>query len=142
MADTTDNQEKDVGGRPTKYHDGMPQRVFDYLNEYIELGHVIPTKAGLSIFLDISKQTINEWQKEKGKEGFSDSLRKLESEQEFRLLAGGLNGDYNATIAKLGLGNHGYSDKQETKHSGDIDIKGLSLEQLEYIAKHGTLPNG
>ena len=31
-----------------------------------------------------------------------------------------LTGDYNATIAKLLLGKHGYSDKLEAAHSGGV----------------------
>ncbi len=147
MSDLTEHQEKSnedhdkrqkhAGGRPTKYHEGMPKRVLDYLNEYMELGHVIPTKAGLSIYLDIAKDTVIEWCKEEGKEEFSGALRKLESEQELRLFAGGLNGDYNATIAKLGLGNHGYSDKQETKLDASVNVKEMSIEELTKIANGG-----
>jgi len=129
-----DKRQKHPGGRPTKYHEGMPDNVRGYLNDYIDLGHVIPTKAGLSIYLKIAKDTITEWCKQDDKVLFSVALRELEAEQEMKLLSGGLSGDYNATIAKLGLGNHGYSDKQDTRLSGEVDFKTMSLEELTKLA--------
>ncbi len=109
MAETVANKV----GRPTKYSQEMVDKVYEYLNEYIGLGHVIPTQAGLSLYLGIAKDTINDWSSQEEKKEFSVALMKLKAEQEMRLFSGGLSGDYNATIAKLGLGNHGYSDKNE-----------------------------
>jgi hypothetical protein len=40
------------------------------------------------------------------------------AKQERELLNGSLKGDYNATISKLMLTKHGYSDKVESEISG------------------------
>ncbi|MDF7480882.1 DNA-packaging protein, partial [Proteus mirabilis] len=37
--------------------------------------------------------------------------------QEMKLINSGLAGDFNATITKLMLANHGYSEKQEVDHT-------------------------
>jgi len=44
-----------------------------------------------------------------------------------------LTGDYSATIAKLLLGKHGYSDKQEIKAEVK-DITNMTDAELEAIA--------
>jgi len=41
------------------------------------------------------------------------TLSRIATNQEFRLLNGGLLGDFNPAITKLALANHGYSEKQD-----------------------------
>lgn len=101
-------------GRPTKYNATMLKKAQDYLNSY---DGPIPSVAGLSLELKVSKSTIYLWAQE-NKE-FSDTLDQLKSKQEILLMQGGLTNVYNATIAKLIMAtNHGYSDKQELTHQG------------------------
>ena len=99
--------------RPTKYNDQTVPMTAKYLLEYEGLGDMIPSIAGLSVFLKVSRDTIHEWRKEEGKEEFSDMLDELLSEQERILFAKGLNNEFNATIVKLALCKHGYSDRQD-----------------------------
>jgi len=124
-------------GRPTKYVHEMASMVSEYLSKYEEDGHVIPTLAGLSLHLHVSRETINQWGKDEDKPEFSDAIEGLKAEQEIKLFAGGLTGQYNSTIAKLGLHGHGHSDKQTTDLN--IDLEKLSTEQLEALANGKSL---
>lgn len=112
--------------RPTKYHDGMPDLVMQYLDEYTNMGHPVPTIAGLSVFLDLTRETIHDWLKHEDKALFSDNVKKLMAQQEIGLSTGGLMGDYNASISKLMLTKHNYSDKTENEnnntHGGSVGV--------------------
>ena len=77
----------------------------------------LPTIEGWSLYLDVHKDTIFEWNKKYP--AFSDSLNKLKAEQAQRVLENGLAGTYNPVIAKLILSNnHGYRDKQDVTTNG------------------------
>jgi hypothetical protein len=108
------------GGRPSKYnseeHGGdTVARVKEYMADCPD---VLPSIAGLACYLKISRETIHQWKKDEEKPAFSDILGTLLAEQERQCVNGALGGDYNATIAKLLLGKHGYSDKSEQEVSG------------------------
>jgi len=102
-------------GRPTKYNDELQQQADSYIHHLEELGHVIPSRAGLCCFLGIAKSTSYEW--EQTYPEFSDALRAVEVMQEHMTLNGSLANQLNPTIAKLVLSNnHGYSEKHTTDH--------------------------
>jgi L-rhamnose mutarotase len=102
-------------GRPTKYNRNMLKRTIEYIENH---DGPIPSVAGLSLELNLSKSTIYLWAQEH--EEFSYALERLKSKQEILLMQGGLTNKYNATIAKLIMAtNHGYSDKQELTHQGN-----------------------
>src|SRR5699024_3693607 len=93
-----------------------------YLTDYPSNGDIVPTVAGLSVYLDIAKSSIYKYRDESDR--FSDTLERIESLQESKLVNGGLLGDFNATIAKLMLSNHGYSEKQQIDNtSSDGSMK-------------------
>ena len=107
-------------GRPTKYTPALVASAREYLdggyldkreNENEE--EVIPSVAGLAGWLGVSRQTIYEWSKDPDKSIFSDILEGILSKQERILISSGLRGTFNASIAKLALGKHGYSDKTD-----------------------------
>lgn len=101
-------------GAPTKYRDHMIKDALGYVDGgYAEKGQAIPTMAGLAFLLGIHKDTLNEWRKDPDKEKLSVIIDKLDNLQEVELVSKGLKGEYNPTIAKVLLGKHGYSDKQE-----------------------------
>ena len=118
-------------GRPTKYD---PVKTLEATREYIEkyqtLGNeeVIPTIAGLSVHLKISRETIYDWAKDEKKERFSDIIGELMAKQELALMSGGLGGNFNPTITKLALTKHNYSDKQE--------IGGLGGGAVKFVVEH------
>lgn len=91
--------------------------------EYVEGGwqkilkEAIPTVAGLSVVLGVSRETIYAWADQDDKREFSDVVAELQSIQERVLLSHGLFGNYNSTIAKLILSSkHGYAER--TEHTG------------------------
>lgn len=103
-------------GRPSDYDPVETlKKVELYLNEYRSLGQEIPTVAGLALYLDVSRSTVQLWATQEDKAEFSGALEKIKANQEVLLLSGGLSGTMNPTITKLVLANHGYSDKVETK---------------------------
>lgn len=110
----SDIVEKDKGGRPTVYGDKIIEKAKHYIKHYNEFNDVMPSVAGLSVVLGVARSTVYKWCEEEGKEKFSDIIRKLEAEQERKLLNMGLSGDFNSTITKLCLTKHGYSDKVDT----------------------------
>ena len=123
-------------GRPTKYSQKLLRRTYEYLNNYSKLGHKIPTKAGLSLYLGVSKDAIHEWKSHKDKQAFGHAIQELESFQEQELVDKGLDSTFNSTITKLCLAtNHGYSDKPQgvdTQVNFTIN-KFLDKEDMEAI---------
>lgn len=106
--------------RPTKYNKEIIEKTEHYLEHFEDYGDVIPSIVGLSLVIDISRETIHTWAKEKGKEKFSDILEKINARQQQVLISKGLTNQFNSNITKLVLGKHGYSDKQElTGKDGD-----------------------
>lgn len=121
-----------AGGRPTEYKEEYCQKVDEYLKtcvDEIEEFHKtrgdksdtfdriikvnLPTVEGLAQYLDVSRRVIFKWADEH--EEFMHSLEKLNEAQKSALLAKGLSGEYNPTIAKLILSsNHDMKDKSET----------------------------
>lgn len=111
-------------GRPTSYSDELLVKAREYLRSYKTLGEEIPTVAGLALACDISRETVNVWAKDEDKGEFSDVVADLKSKQEQDLVANGLRGIYNPTIAKLILSSkHDYREKQDVEQHGGMTIK-------------------
>ncbi len=96
--------------RPTKYSKEMAEKSKEHLIVCVE-SNVLPSIARLARYLMVARSTLYEWA-DKNKE-FSYILEDFLSEQEALALEKGLNNEWNASIVKLLLGKHGYSDKQE-----------------------------
>ena len=104
-------------GRPTKYNAEIQQKADDYVNGgYEACGDIVPSIAGLACELHVCRPSLYLWGEEH--KAFSYTLDRLKQTQERLLLSGSLSGQHNATIAKLMLHNHGYSDKQSQELSG------------------------
>jgi len=122
-------KKKGPGGRPTKYSADILKKTFEYLancedevftfhrtegmtsNTFERRVKVnLPSIEGLSIYLNVHRDTIQEWRSKHPE--FSVALEKLNALQCQRLIQGGLSGDYNPTIAKLVLSaNHGMKER-------------------------------
>ena len=116
------------GGRPSKYNDELLEKAHEYLLKYKELGHTIPSHAGLAVYLDVRRETLYAWGSDDAKPEFSNILQKILETQELELVSNGLSGDFNAAITKLVLGKHGYHEKQDNTHSGP-DGKPIEIDQ-------------
>ena len=97
--------------RPSKYTAEYLAKAKEYLFNWKELGHMIPSAVGLADYLEVAESTVYE-HANKHKE-FSEILRRINSKQQLELINGGLSNQLNANIAKLVLGKHGYHDKQD-----------------------------
>jgi len=107
-------------GRPTVYSEEIINITSDYIKNHDKYGDTVPSVAGLSIVLDLNRDTLYDWAKQEDKKVFSDMLKKILSTQENKLINKGLKGEYNASITKLMLAKHGYVEKSEV----DQNIKG------------------
>lgn len=116
-------------GRPSKYNELTLEIAENYIRNYAQYGHAIPSNAGLSIVLDVRRETVQVWANDPRKKAFANILAKLQEVQEQILLSKGLNGEYNSNIAKLVLGKHGYKDRSETDQN--ITIHEKTIDDLE-----------
>lgn len=101
-------------GTPTKYSASKLKTANAYIDDYNKkYGHAVPSVAGLAVILKVCRKTIYNWSEEPKNKDFLHTLSRIATNQEFKLLNGGLLGEFNPTITKLALANHGYSDKPE-----------------------------
>lgn len=121
-------EQKQPVGRPTLYDPIMIEAVKTYIEE---CPNKIPSLAGLSLVLDISKRTLLYWksldpneidpEKYPDFEEFLHQLDRLSAFQEIIVLEQGLNGDWNSHICKLILHQHGYNDSQNLNLAGQTE---------------------
>jgi len=103
-------------GRPTKYDaEKTPREFAEYMSTWKKRGDMIPTIAGLSLYLEISMDTVQEWKRHEDKKLFSVMLRAMLAIQHKTLVEGGLDGTMNSTICKLVLSKHGYSERLDIR---------------------------
>lgn len=115
--------------RPTDYTPKLLKKA----REYEAMEHeTIPSIAGLSLYLDISRETCHVWAKDEDKPEFSDIYRRIMAKQENTLVNKGLNGTFNPTITKLILTKHGYTDKQDVTTDG----KALPTPIATYVPRN------
>ena len=96
----------------TTYTPEKEQAALDYIETgYIGMGHVVP--VGMASAINVVESTVYKWAAD-GHGTFSETLAKCKQAQHIELLNKGLTGDFNATITKLALANHGYSEKTST----------------------------
>lgn len=109
--------------RPTTYSAEVAEQAWSYLETFSEHGHAVPSVVGLCQVIKRPKSTVYDWAGDPEKE-FSDILSAINELQELVTFNKALTGEYNATIAKLLLGKHGYHDKQDNNNNntGSMDI--------------------
>lgn len=124
-------------GRPTDYNKIILKRTKCYLSSCKDKKYRtrfvvnLPSVAGLAVYLKVARSTVYEWAAIHKQ--FSDILEQILAEQERRLISNGLSGDYNANIAKLVLGKHGYHEKIDT----DLTSKGEKITGMSIITPDG-----
>lgn len=105
---------------------------------YKEQGRPIPTVPGLGLCLGVTRKCLHDWARKHP--DFSEVYDELIKTQEDLLLAGGLDGKFNATITKLVLSaRHEYREKTAVEQSGPgggpvqhevIAVDGLSDDEV------------
>jgi len=122
------------GGRPTSYTPELLEKANDYIDNWEQSDiERVPSVEGLAYHIGIARATVYDWQSQEKKQEFSDIVEKVMVLQGMMLQQGGLTGETNASITKLMLTKHGYSDKVETKTDLTVDIKGKSDDELQAI---------
>ena len=107
--------------RPTSYTEEIALEAWAYLDGgWEDAEHAVPSVVGLCAVINRAKSTIYDWAQDPEKE-FSDILSAIKEKQELVTFNRALRGDYNAAIAKLLLGKHGYHDKQDTMQT-NVDM--------------------
>lgn len=110
-------------GRPTLYTPELLEAARAYVDGgYISQGDPIPLLAGLAINLNVCRDTVQVWAKDEDKPEFSYIVNRLMATQERGLFSGGLDGTFNASITKLALTKHGYTDKAEQTIVGPVQV--------------------
>ena len=113
-----------AGGRPTAWSEELEVKAWEYVDGgWIEAGHAVPMVVGLCSFIERSSSVVYQWEKDENKQ-FMDILKAIKEKQCLELFNKSLTGDYNATMSKLMLTKHGYSDKLDSDvTSGGKPIK-------------------
>lgn len=123
-------------GRPSKYNEAIQAQADRYIYDYEQQEDVIPSAAGLCVWLGISRSTLHEW--ERSYPEFSNTLAAIRELQEKIALNKGITGVFSSTIVKLVLANHGYSDKAAIEHTspdGSMTPKDSSAAVLEALSR-------
>jgi hypothetical protein len=105
-------------GRSTICTPELVQKAKDYLRDWKKLGDKIPSIEALACELKIHRDTIHYWKSSNYDDiraVFSDIVSDILAEQARTLHNNGLSGDYNASITKLILSKHGYTEKKEVE---------------------------
>ena len=128
------SQEKDKGGRPAiVVDDALLEKAREYLLHGYTAEEVCPTVCGLACYLGLSEKTI--YNLGGRSDEFLQTLEAIKSKQHVLLIAKGLTGDFNSTIAKLMLANHGHSDKVGIDHqSSDGSMSPPTKVSIEFIS--------
>lgn len=127
-----------MAGRPSKLTDELMEKAEGYLDtchdniELTDRGALafvevnLPSKVGLAQYLDLDKDTIEDWtnpESERFSDKFSVIVKRIQREQEIRLINKGLGGIYTSKALGAMLSKHGYHEKTET----DVTTKGESV---------------
>jgi len=92
----------------------------------------LPTVEGYATFLGFARRTLFMWAKDE--KDFAKALEKIKSAQKQKLVEGGLEGSYNATIAKLMLsGNHGIRESFDATTDGKPITNDFTDDQINKI---------
>lgn len=96
----------------------------------------LPTIEGYALFIKRPRPTLIEWMKAVPE--FAIAMERIKTEQKQRLLEKGLNGTYNASIARLILStNHGMVESSDVT-SGGKPLNSFSDDQINRIADRIT----
>lgn len=124
-------------GRKTIYSEMMLEATLKYVENFDTLTKaIVPSVAGLSLYLKCSRSSIENWRKEHDDFGFV--IEMLLASQEELLINKGLANEYNTGIARMMLFNHGWgADPKENRPEEQIieDIK-INRKTVEKINRH------
>lgn len=124
--------------RPTDYSEDMLLKANEYIGNAVDTADShgkmqvrLPKAEGLALYLGVSRRTLYTWAE--AHDEFSHILERINAIQADRVIDRALDGSYNANIAKLLLGKHGYSDKSEVDHTSKGEKIGLTDEDKKKL---------
>lgn len=126
---------KNPVGRPSELPAMLIKAEAYLMGDWQVAGDIIPSVAGLACYCGKSREAMYQYQRESAE--FSDMLDGILTLQENKLLNGGLSGAMNATITKLVLSKHNYSDKVET----DLKSTDGSMSPKTFTEMYGSKPS-
>jgi len=97
--------------RPTKYTQEIQEKADRYVYEHEKFDDPLPSMEGLAFALGIHRSTLYDWANSGEKPEFSDTLERIQLQQARLLISKGLKNEFNTTIVKLMMANHGYSER-------------------------------
>ena len=119
------------GVHNSKYSEEKLEAAREYVTGgWKEHGHIVPSKIGLAVVLDVSRQTPHTWA-EKYPE-FADVFQMCDDRQFIQLINGGLSKEMDSAIVRLMLGNHGYHPQQQIDHRSKDGS--MSPTRIEIVA--------
>jgi len=122
---------KSNAGRPSDYTPEIVKKAWYYVDGgWEKVGDPVPSVAGLACEIGIRRETCHAWAKDETKE-FSNILSAIAEKQERQLLRGGLSNVFNASITKMMMTKHGYSDAMKNEHTGADG--GAIVQKIERI---------
>lgn len=113
-------------------HQGYVDEAKEYLDgAYLGNGEMIPTQAGLSLHLHVSKATLRNWEDQESNTVLTEwreVMDRLRALQEVKVLNGALSKELDSQTSRLILQtNYGYNEKQSIDHtSGGKTIKSFA----------------
>ena len=120
---------KSNAGRPSDYTPQIVEKAWHYVNNgWEDAGDLIPSVAGLACEIGIRRETCHAWAKDETKE-FSNILSVIAEKQERQLLRGGLSNAFNASITKMMLSKHGYSDSVKQEVTADVSVTAYKWDE-------------
>jgi len=120
-------EQKNLGGRPTKYNDEVLAKANEYKNR-IWQAPMMPTIEGLAEELNIDSDTIDNWASAKDEndnlihEEFFGTIKAIKNKQKKQLMEDGMYGgkEVNSTMAIFLLkANHGMIETEKKIFAGD-----------------------
>jgi len=120
--------------RPTTWSKELEEKAWEYVDGgWLDHGNKVPMVVGLCSYIERSQTVIYDWAKDEGKQ-FADIVKAIGEKQQEVLFDKSLIGDYNASMSKLMLTKHGYSDKVDS----DLTSGGKPVKNEWHI--HPTAP--
>jgi len=105
-------------GTPTKYNQEKQKIADKYVDDYESYEDAIPSVCGLACVLGVCEKTIYNWGEKHP--DFLQTLDRIQTKQKKVTLNKGLTNEFQPTIAKLVLANHGLHDKQDIDQKTEI----------------------
>mgnify|MGYP001574108914 CR=1 FL=1 len=124
-----------AAGRPTVLTQEMLDSALEYVSDSDSMGVdvLLPTIDRLAIMLDVSRDTLYQWEKDATEKDasvllveFSYILMKLRAVQADKLIQNGLTNRYNPAVTKMMLSKHGYVETKDITTGGDKLPAGVS----------------